>query len=100
VCYWLIDIKGYKKWAYPALVYGMNSIVVFVLSGLFARMLTLIKVTAGDASRITLKTWIYHQMFASWAGQLNGSLVFAVTNIVFWFAIMALLYRKKIFIKI
>lgn len=100
VCYWLIDIKGYEKWAYPALVYGMNSIAVFVLSGLFARIVTLIKVPAADGSRIALKTWIYQQMFASWAGPLNGSLVFAVTNIVFWFAMMALLYRKNIFIKI
>ncbi|MFQ5605844.1 MAG: acyltransferase family protein [bacterium] len=100
VCYWLIDVKGIKKWAYPGIVYGMNSIAVFVLSGLVARLTFLIKVSAEDGSSVSLKTWIYNHVFASWAGQLNGSLLFAVTNILFWFGLMAILYRKRIFIKI
>jgi predicted acyltransferase len=29
--YWLIDVKGYKKWATPFVIYGMNAITVFVL---------------------------------------------------------------------
>jgi len=100
VCYWLIDVKGIKRWAFPALVYGMNSIAVFVLSGLVGRLMYLIKLGGADSSRITLKTWIFQHGFLSWADPVNASLLFAVTNIAFWFGAMWLLYRKRIFIKI
>jgi predicted acyltransferase len=33
--YWLIDVKGYKKWAFPFVVTGMNSITIYVVSALF-----------------------------------------------------------------
>ncbi len=32
VCYWLIDIKGHKRWSTPFLVFGMNAIAAFFLS--------------------------------------------------------------------
>ncbi len=100
VCFWLIDINGWKAWARPAIIYGMNAIAVFVLSGLVARLTILIKLRAADASMIALKSWIYQNLFASWAGPLNGSLAFAITNILFWLGVMAILYRRGIFIKI
>ena len=94
-CYFLIDAKGIQKWALPAIIYGMNALAVFVLSGLVARLLNLIHI--GDLS---LKVWIYENLFASWASPMNASLAFAVTNILFWLGMMAILYYKRIFIKI
>ncbi len=99
LCYWSIEICGSKRWAYPAIVYGMNSITVFVLSGLLARLLTLIQVPV-EGGTTTLKAWLYNEVFAAWAGPLNGSLLFAITNLVFWFVLMDILYRRRIFIKI
>lgn len=29
--YWIIDIKGYKKWAFPLRIVGMNSIAIFLI---------------------------------------------------------------------
>lgn len=99
VCYWLIEVKGYRKWAIPAIIYGLNSIAVFVASGIIVRLMLLIKVHDPDRV-VSLKTWIYQHGFASWLGPLNGSLAFAMANILFWLGIMYLLYRKNIFIKI
>ena len=42
--YWLIDVKGYKKWATPFVIYGMNAITVFVLAGVVGRTMGLIQV--------------------------------------------------------
>ncbi|MCB0315450.1 MAG: DUF5009 domain-containing protein, partial [Calditrichaeota bacterium] len=86
-CYFLIDAKGIQRWALPAIIYGMNALAVFVLSGLVARLLNLIHI--GDLS---LKVWIYENLFASWASPMNASLAFAVTNILFWLGMMAILY--------
>ncbi len=30
--YWIIDVKGYKKWSFPLKVIGINAIVAYVLS--------------------------------------------------------------------
>ena len=30
-CYYVIDLKGYRRWAFPFLVVGMNSIAMYVL---------------------------------------------------------------------
>jgi len=98
VCYWLIEVKKYRKWAFFAIVFGMNSITVFMLSGLLARIIGLVKVDAAGA--ISVKTWIYESLFASWFSAFNGSLAFALVTVLFWLGIMTILHRKKIFIKI
>ncbi len=100
VCYWLIDVQNMRQWAKPAIIYGVNAIAVFVLSGLVARTLTLIKWQPINGETVTLRNWLYQNAFASWAGELNGSLAFALANILFWLGAMAILYRRRIFIKI
>ncbi len=100
VCYWLIDVKGYRKWVYPGSVFGMNAIAVFVLSGIVGRLLVMIKVPGQMGTETAVKTWLYQNTFVPLAGPLNGSFLFALTNLSVWFGLMAILYRKKVFIKI
>ena len=99
-CYWLIEVKGMKKWAKPAIIYGMNSIAVFVLSGLAAKTMIYTKIALSDGKKISVWSWVYKNLFLSWADPINASLAFAVANVLFWLGIMAILYRKRIFIKI
>lgn len=99
LCYWLIDIKDHTRWAQPFVVFGVNAIAVFVLSGLMARLMIFIQVPAGDET-IPLKSWIYEHLFAPWASPTNASLAYAVVYVAIWWALMALLYRRRIFIKV
>jgi predicted acyltransferase len=98
--YWLIDIKGIKKWALPFTIYGVNAIAVFVLSGLAARLMGLWKISQSDGSKIDAHTFIYQLLFASWAEPINASLFFAISYVLIWLFLMWLLYRKNIFIKV
>jgi len=100
VCYWLIDVKGIRRWAKPAIIFGMNAIALFVLSGLLGRIIIRVKVHDAAGNALALKTWIYQTLFASSAGPLNGSLAFAIFNIFFWLGMMTVLYRRRVFIKI
>ena len=95
LCYWLIDIKGYRRWAKPFEVFGMNAIALYVGSGLMADSLGLIKVGS-----VPLGEWIYEHVFASWASPINASLAFAIAFVLFWLAVMWILYRRKIFISV
>ena len=100
LCYWLIDIKGYRAWAKPFVVFGVNAIVLFVGSGVMARLMELIKFPAPDGKRISLHGWIFEHLFLSWASPINASLAFAIVFILFWLGLMWILYRRKIIIKI
>jgi predicted acyltransferase len=100
ICYFIIDVRGSKKWIQPALVYGMNAIAVYVLAGIVARLLYVIKVPATDGNTMPVKAWVYNNLFATWLGATRASLAYAVVFIVVLYLFMLILYRKKIFIKI
>ncbi|MFC1499470.1 acyltransferase family protein [Candidatus Zixiibacteriota bacterium] len=100
VCFWLIEVKGIRRWALPAIEFGMNPLAIFVGSGLLVKTLILIKVAGPDGGRTSLYAWIYNTLFVPVAGPMNGSLLFALGNVLFWFMVATLLYRRHIFIKI
>jgi predicted acyltransferase len=98
-CYWLVDVRGWRRWALPFTIYGMNAIAAFFLSGLFARMLTLIRVSHGESSS-TLKGYIFRNLYLSWASPVNASLAYAVSFVLLWLGIMWLFYRRGLFIRV
>ena len=99
IFYYLCDVRGLSKWFYPAIVFGVNSIAVFVLAGILADVLRVWRVAAGDEG-LALKPWLFINVFSVWATPLNASLAYAVSFVLVLFAIMAALYRFRIFVKI
>ena len=100
VLYWLVDIMGYRRWGAPFVIYGMNAIAAYVLSSLIDILMYFFVITLPDGSEVTLKTYIFNKSFIHLASPVNASLVYAFTIMFFWFLVMALLYRRRIFIKI
>jgi predicted acyltransferase len=100
ICYWLVDIKGYRAWAKPFVVFGVNALALFVFSGLLERLMGIVKIPQGDGAAIALQPYIFKNLFASWATPINASLFYAITYVLFWLLLMWLLYRKRIFIKV
>lgn len=100
LCYWLMDIHGYKAWAKPFIVYGSNALAVYFLSGLMGDVSVSFTVTQPNGQNWTLKKVVYESVFAPLASPVNASLLFALTYVAFWLAMMWLLYRKRIFIKV
>jgi predicted acyltransferase len=94
-CYWLIDIKGVRRWAAPFLAFGSNALAIYFLAEMWPRVAGLIHV--GGTS---LEGFIYERAFASWASPLNASLLFAICTVLVWLAVATVLYRKQIFIKV
>lgn len=94
LCFWFVDARGYQRWARPFAIYGMNAIAVFVLSGLVGRLMGLIKI--GGQS---MHGFVYDRAFAPLASPMNASLLFAVANVLFFYAFAFLLYRRKWFLR-
>ena len=100
-CYWLIDIKGYKKWAWPFIVFGANALALFVFSGIFARMMSAYKVAYSDDGKgISAQKWIVDHIFLKIFDPINASLAYAISFILLWLLFMWLLYRKGIYLKV
>jgi len=100
LCYWLIDIKGYRRWAWPFEVFGVNALALFVGSGLMVKLMGLIKLDRGDGTQISSQGWVFRKFFLSWAAPINASLAYAIAFILLWLFLMWLLYRKRIYIKV
>ncbi|HZI88627.1 MAG TPA: DUF5009 domain-containing protein [Pyrinomonadaceae bacterium] len=100
ICYWVIDIKGYRKWAKPFEVFGVNALALYIGAGLMADLLGVIKLTGADGTKVPLGFWIYDNVFTPLASPINASLAFAICFVLVWLALMWILYRRKIFIKV
>ena len=83
--YYIIDVLGYKKWAFFFKVIGMNSILIYV-SGRFIN-------------------WQYTTNgFFNWLGQLVGDpwnlVVMAICYVMIKWLFLYFMYRKKIFLRV
>ncbi len=97
---WLTDEHGIKWWTKPFVIYGVNPIVAFVGSGVLARILYTLWKVQYDGKPTSMETVIYKTVFEPFFEPRNASLAMAFTTVLFWFAILAVLYRKKIFVKV
>lgn len=100
ILYFLIDVRGWRRFTKPFIVYGMNAITVFVLSGIIGRLLYKIKWHTAEGTVTTLKGWGYHLFFTSWLSPYNASLAYALVFVFVSYWVMYLFYKKNIFIKI
>ena len=111
VSYWLVDVQGWRKWAKPFAIYGMNAIAVFMLAGMLGRILPAIKVTNAAGKSVGLQSYLYKTLYAPFAspdtapffGFLaspnNASLMWALTYVVGLYLVAYGMYRRKWFLK-
>ena len=99
-CMWVIDVHRIRWWTKPFVIFGLNPIAAYVGATLMARTIySLIKVEQGGKV-VSLQTAIYQSGFASWLAPENASLLFALCYVLFWLGVMAVLYRKRIILKV
>lgn len=98
--FWLIDVRGWRRWATPLVIYGMNALSLFVLAGVLGRLLNLIKWTNAAGTDVTLKGFIYQGYFAPLAGPRNASLLFALAFVGLHLLVAWGMWRRRWFVKI
>lgn len=99
--YWLVDIKNYKAYTKPFVIFGSNAIIMFTLSSFFAKVLGgLWKINLANGTQITMKTYLFNNLFASWLSPINASLAYAISYLLIWFVVAYVLYKKRVYIKV
>jgi len=99
VCFYLIDMKGIRSWAKPFIHFGLNPLFIYVVSIILDKLTWIFRVGDGDSS-VPVHTWIYETIFRPLAGEINGSLMYAVAFVILHWAIAYGLYRKRIFMRV
>jgi len=96
-CYWIVDAKRHRgAWTKLILVFGTNAIAAYFFSEFVAKVIYSIHLAGGNSIQETL----YQRLFAPFASPANASLLFALVYVAFCWVAMALLYRKRLFLKI
>lgn len=85
VFYLLIDVWGYQKWAFPFKVIGLNSLFIYLASGL---------VDFGYTSRYLLNG------FLQMSGEDMQRFIVQLGVLLLEFALVYFMYRRRIFIKV
>ncbi|MHB1674737.1 MAG: acyltransferase family protein [Acidobacteriaceae bacterium] len=100
ICYWAIDIRNWKKgWTYVWLVFGMNAITAYVFSELLSSTLHAIHVRMGPETE-RLSWYYFAHCFAAIPSRPMESLAYSISIVAICFVPVAILYRKKIFLKV
>ena len=94
-CLWLCDIKKYRLWSAPFVVFGANAILFFMFAGVAARLLGMISV--GD---ISLQSWLFGNLYQPAFGNYNGSLAFAISFLLLSYLLMHWCYRRGFIMKV
>ena len=98
--YYAVDIKHRERWARPFTVFGTNAIFAFFGSTLMAKILYLIRWTTAEGETVSLQAWLYRRLFDSWLPDYVASLAWALMFVAIWWGLTAILYRRRIFLKI
>ena len=83
--YYLIDVRGWKKWAFPLEVIGLNSITIYMLQRI---------VSIQSASQFLLGG------LAGLVSAQAGQVILAAGYVLISWLLLYFLYRKNIFLKI
>eukprot|EP01037_Dinobryon_pediforme_P000735 gene735-738_t len=83
--YYVIDILGYKKWAFFFKVIGMNSILIYI-SGHFIKW---------NYTNQSIFGWL-----AKLAGEPYGAVILAITFVAVKWLFLRYLYEKKTFLRV
>jgi len=96
-CYWLVDAKRHRGWGTKLIaVFGTNAIAAYIFSEVLAKLIESVRLASGS----TIQEFLYQRFFEPLANPQNASLLYALIYVAFCWAAMALLYRKRLFLKI
>ena len=97
--YWLIDVNKYDRLTKPFVVYGVNAITVFFLSGLMPRIVNMIKIDL-NGEKVGALSYVNKAWFVPNFTPINASLFYAIAFVLFWYIILWVMYKRNVIIKV
>ncbi len=99
LCLWIIESAGVRSWISPFVLFGLNPLFLYSLSILLDKLTWMFKL-GDEESTISLHEWIHQSLFQPVAGNINGSLLYAVSFVAIHWVVAYWLAKKRIYIKV
>jgi predicted acyltransferase len=99
-CYWIVDVRAWRAWTGPFLVFGMNAILAYALAALVSEVSTDFEFSGSHGHETTVHGWLYQRFFVPHASPVNASLAFAAFFVFVIFALLWPFYRGKLFLRV
>jgi predicted acyltransferase len=97
--YLVSDVFKFHAWGIFFMVFGTNAIFSYFIAGIWTRIMLLIQIPSGS-TKVSFYAWVYDKVCVPVAGNMNGSLMFAVIQMILIWGVTLILYRKKILIRL
>jgi heparan-alpha-glucosaminide N-acetyltransferase len=85
---WVIDVNGYRRWAFPLVVIGMNSIAAYMIAHLFDKFIV-----------SSLQIHLGADAFKIFGPGLEPFLLGSAVLLIYWL-ILYWMYQRKLFLRI
>jgi predicted acyltransferase len=99
IIFLISDVLKFQLWGTFFLVFGTNALFSYFLAGIWTKMLLFIQIQSGT-DKVSLYGWFYDKVCVPIAGNFNGSLMFAIIQMLLIWCVALILYRKKIMIRL
>jgi predicted acyltransferase len=99
LCFYIIDMLGYNKWALPFKIFGMNALFIFIVHVLLLKIQALFNLPLKGGGYDNARVAISEYLFGGYS-QENAGLFYSLVFLFLNFLIALFLYRRKLFFKI
>lgn len=89
-CYWLVDLHGWRRFTAPFVIFGVNALAMFVVSGMLGRLGSRIRI-AGQS--LTSLAW--RNVYQPLGTEAMASLLYGLTHVALCFAVAWVMYRRN-----
>ena len=95
-CYWTIDVRGWRRWGIPFLIFGVNPLAIYFIASMAETILNVHHI--GNDS---IRHLIFAKFFTpTFSDPYLASLAWSISFVLVSFLVAWLMYRKRLFIRI
>ncbi len=98
--YWLIDVQGYRSWAQPAVVFGMNAITIYMFASLMEGSFIAFKLIPVAGEWVSPHSFLERYVLGQFLSPENVSLVYAIGMVFVAYIVAFAMHRKQWFVRV
>jgi predicted acyltransferase len=96
LCYWIVDVRGWKRWSIPFMMFGVNPLGIYFLAS-FAETAFYKHHLHGES----IKEILYGRFFEPLSSDpYLASLAWSISFVLIFFLVAWAMYRKQVFIRV
>ena len=95
-----IELKGWRRWAGPFRVFGVNPILAYALSEAMATIIYSWWTVPQAGRQVGVELWVTDAVFSPWLPAKLASLAFALFYVACVFVVMRVLYTRGLILKV